>query len=198
MDRVRSLHFADEGLIVLRMGMTEGRDTNSSGVDSCLRSGGDDVDGGATVPPSVCGTESGSRSSSGTPTRGSVDRHLLRLYQRLYVEFTTVDGVVWDMAAHVSAKAGRYEDAARAVEAGIGALTRPLVGTAVYPSTDVVIARERVKLAQLWLSAGRLVEGGQVVRRAEMDLCPVTTADDPDVVEIGLMKQFLSRAQVHY
>jgi hypothetical protein len=61
-----------------------------------------------------------------------------------------------------------------------------------------VVARERVKRAQLLMSAGRLVACGRVMRRAEADLSPVTAADDPDMVEIGLMKQFLAHAQVHY
>ena len=147
--------------------------------------------------PVAAGSTPRTGAGANTEEGDSVDRRLLRLYQRMYVEFATVDGVVWDMTAHVCAKAGRYGDAAHAVEAGIASLTGPLAGAVVYPPTDVVVARERVKLAQLWLSAGRLEECGQVVRQADTDLCPVASADDPDVVEIGMIKQFLAHAQIH-
>eukprot|EP00596_Hydrurales_sp_CCMP1899_P006694 CAMPEP_0119053322 /NCGR_PEP_ID=MMETSP1177-20130426/74355_1 /TAXON_ID=2985 /ORGANISM="Ochromonas sp, Strain CCMP1899" /LENGTH=63 /DNA_ID=CAMNT_0007033247 /DNA_START=2070 /DNA_END=2258 /DNA_ORIENTATION=+ len=53
-----------------------------------------------------------------------------------------------------------------------------------YPADDVVIARERVKLAQLYVSLGDAQRCRDLLKIAERDMQPFVTTDDPDWIEI--------------
>jgi hypothetical protein len=80
------------------------------------------------------------------------------------------------------------------VREGLGHLTRPCLGAAVYLPGDVAVAREHVKLAQLLLSAGDAGGCQAALAVAERDLLPFVDIDDPDAVEVGLMRRYVGRA----
>lgn len=108
---------------------------------------------------------------------------------QLYTEFCAIYCLVLDMSAHVAAKRAEYGPAADWVAEAIYSM----VSSGAYTDDDIVIARERVKLAQLLMSCGQLQACRRVVERALMDITPYVGADDPDYVEAVMIQQFLTK-----
>ena len=79
------------------------------------------------------------------------------------------------------------------MQEGVGHLTRPCLGAALYAPGDVAVAREHVKLAQLLLSSGDERGCVAALAVAERDLLPFVGPEDPDAEEVGLMKRFVGR-----
>jgi hypothetical protein len=107
--------------------------------------------------------------------------------QSLFLELCGVRCNYLDLQAHVHALRGEYLLAAALVLQAV----QIMVGSGQYRDDDVVVGRERVKLAQLLISGGDLAAGRRAVERAIRDLRPFVGADDPDWQEALSMQSFL-------
>jgi hypothetical protein len=97
----------------------------------------------------------------------------------LYAEFCSAYCNFLDMAGHLAALRDQYPIAAERIHT---ALVFMLDGR-LYPPSDVVVGRERVKLAGLLLSCAQRAACVAQVRCALRILTPVVSAEDPDLVE---------------
>jgi hypothetical protein len=97
----------------------------------------------------------------------------------LYAEFCSAYCNFLDMAGHLAALRDQYPIAAERIHT---ALVFMLDGR-LYPPADVVVGRERVKLAGLLLSCAQRVACVAQVRCSLRILTPVVSAEDPDLVE---------------
>eukprot|EP01034_Spumella_vulgaris_P024494 gene24494-30845_t len=107
----------------------------------------------------------------------------------LYLELCGVQCNYLDLHAHIHALRCEFSSAATMVQQAI----QLMVSSGQYRDDDVVIGRERVKLAQLQLSGGDAVGGRVTVDRAVRDLEPFVARDDPDWMEANSMLSFLTR-----
>jgi hypothetical protein len=73
--------------------------------------------------------------------------------QKLYNEYCNLYSQVHDLSAHISSIYGDYKNASEYLIKAINMMINPNSEDS-YPSDDVVVARERVKLAQIYVSLG--------------------------------------------
>ena len=97
----------------------------------------------------------------------------------LYVYFCAVYCNYVDIYAHILALQSDYKSACRHVYFAI----LLMISSGMYQPNDVVIGRERVKLAGLMLSMGNKKDCAVQVKCALEMLQPVVSRDDPDVIE---------------
>jgi hypothetical protein len=100
-------------------------------------------------------------------------------FDPLYAEFCSAYCNFLDMAGHLAAVRDQYPIAVERIHT---ALVFMLDGR-LYPAEDVVVGRERVKLAGLLLSCAQRAACVAQVRCALRILTPVVSAEDPDLVE---------------
>jgi hypothetical protein len=72
-----------------------------------------------------------------------------------------------------------------------------LVFSGRFVGNDITIGRERVKLAQLFLSAGNLLDCETTIKCARNDLEPFLSGEtnDPDWIEVCNISKFLSNTK---
>ena len=99
------------------------------------------------LPKSALASKHNSRSSLGRSSTTSAEREL-------YLEVCSAYCVSLDMHARLKATVGRFTDSAEILREALDVMTT----CGLYDESDVVVARERVKLAQVLLSAGNIPE----------------------------------------
>lgn len=104
----------------------------------------------------------------------------------LYVDFCAVYCNYVDIYAHILALQSDYKSACKHVYYAIVLM----ISSGMYHHNDVVIGRERVKLAGLMLSMGNKKDCVVQVKCALEILQPVVSRDDPDVLEAKNMMAF--------
>jgi hypothetical protein len=115
----------------------------------------------------------------GEDGRGQDDECSAYASDPLYAEFCSAYCDFLDMAGHLAALRDQYSIAAERIHT---ALVFMLDGR-LYSAVDVVVGRERVKLAGLLLSCAQRAACVAQVRCALRILTPVVSAEDPDLVE---------------
>lgn len=103
----------------------------------------------------------------------------------LYADFCGIYCSYLDMQGHILALRGDYAAASVLVNTAILCMIR-----ALYDCSDVVIGRERVKLAGLLLSTGNRAACAVQVKCALDILVPLVSRDDPDLSEALSMYRF--------
>lgn len=104
----------------------------------------------------------------------------------LYVQYCSLYCAYLDIQAHVHAMRCEYSAAAELISRAIALM----VHSGQYENSDVVVGRERVKLAQLQLNSGDIAACRLTASRAVSDLKPFVSASDPDWIDVNNILRF--------
>jgi hypothetical protein len=106
----------------------------------------------------------------------------------LYLNVHAVRQALCDLAAQVYAQGGAYARSASLLAEAIEAMT------VTVPPTDPAVARDRIKLAQLYFNAGDTRGAYEPLMQGMTDLEPfVDVGKDIDYIEALAIRQFLQR-----
>jgi hypothetical protein len=92
-----------------------------------------------------------------------------------------------DMEARILAHQNKYIEAALLISNSI----EIMIKSNSHLENDIIIARERVKLSQLYFSSGSHAKAFILSTKAIKDLCPFVSNDDPDLIEANNINQYI-------
>jgi hypothetical protein len=111
-----------------------------------------------------------------------IDGDICKEYAQLYC-------TLLDMSAHLEGTRGQFVIAAEKVALAI----RIFVQARIYSENDIVIGRERVKLAGLLFNAGEIKSCHDIIQSAMDSLIICANDQDPDVIQAKQLLYFTSR-----
>lgn len=108
---------------------------------------------------------------------------------RLFLEYLELYIILLDIQAQLHSVIGKYLDASSFVKQVI----KCMLFSGRYDRFDVIIGREKVKLAQLYFSAGEQSEAYRTINSAIKIIEPFVSVEDPDLIDAKCMLNFLKR-----